>query len=85
MPDKKLKKFIVVAHEAPKINKKKPHNIREVTDLVNNSEGSDSDSHNELIEHLNNMEKIVISIINNNDVKVACNCFNALKKCLTKK
>jgi len=92
MADKrKLKKYIVVSHEPPKFKKSKkhPHMIRDITHIVEKSESAESDSsyHDDIIEHLFDMEKDVINIINNNQksISIACDCFKALKTCLTKK
>jgi len=85
---KKLRKFLVIAHEPPKIKKKKPHSVRDITHIVEKSESVESDGsyHDDLIEHIFDMEKDVIRIINNNQksINIACDCFKSIKKCLTK-
>ena len=84
--DLKLKKFIVVATEPPKINK---HGLaREITELANEykkkgSESESSDDINKILDDLLVIEQKVIEIIETTN-KIDCNCFGSLKNCFNK-
>jgi len=80
---KPLKKFIVVSRQKPKVKSK--YMIRDITHIYDKSKSEESDStqyHDDLIESLYDMEKIIIK--NQNTINVMCNCFQSVRKCFTK-